>query len=204
MNGVQSNRFIEKTTAADFSESLDHEETEQQPHTEGLQKLRCRISQYAVNTYPIERLDDVFLLRFLRARRFDVDDSLKLLCQYHEFRSNNPSLFENISAYQLHHIIEDGLLCVLPYNNLNHSVMMVIFAGGWDTDTYGTEEILKAMVFSIELLTENDKVQLNGIVVIVDFSGWTTAQASHLNIHFIRKVCDIFQVSLYQVINTSN
>ena len=138
-----------------------------------------------------------FLLLFLRARYFRVDTSYELLCNYHEFRNKNASIFQNISAWQLHHVIEDGFPCVLPYSNQNGAKMMVIFAGGWDTETYGTVDILKAFVLSMERLIEDDEVQRNGIVIIADFTGWTTTHTSHLSIAFIRQVCCMFQVRNY-------
>lgn len=178
------------------TESLlcDHGEPEQNKHTEEIKELRTRIRQDRNNNFVnMERGDDEFLLLFLRARRFNVNASFELLCNYSLFRDKNASIYQNQSAWHLHHIIEDGFPCVLPYNDQNGAKMMVIFAGGWDTDTYGTADILKAFILSMERLIKDDEVQMNGIIIIADFSGWTATHTSKLSLYFIRQVCFMFK-----------
>jgi len=174
----------------------DHKEGLQNRHEDKIIAFRSRVNQTMNNNdfLHLTRGDeDDFLLLFLRARRYNVEESFKLLCNYIEFRTRNASVCQNLSAWQLHHVIEDGFPCVLPYGNQNGAKMLVIFAGSWDTDTYGTEEILKAFILSMERLIENDDTQLNGIVIIADFSGWTATQASRLSLSFIRQVFAMFQ-----------
>lgn len=177
----------------------DHKEPLQNRHEDKIKAFRSRINQSMNNNdvlYLARGDEDAFLLLFLRARKYEVEESFKLLCNYIEFRTRNASVCQNLSAWQLHHVIEDGFPCVLPYGNQNGARMIIIFAGSWDTDTYGTEEILKAFILSMERLIENDDAQLNGIVIIADFSGWSATQASRLSLSFIRQVFAMFQVSL--------
>ena len=181
----------------DTEDSFDLTEPPQNRHEEKIKELRSRIHQNEnINFLDLGRSDDAFLMIFLRARRYNVEESFQLLSNYIEFRSKNAAIFENLSAWQLHHVIEDGFPCVLPYSDQNGAQMIIIFAGSWDTDTYGTEEILKAFILSMERLIENDEAQLNGIVIIADFSGWTASHASRLSLSFVRQVFSMFQVSL--------
>ena len=176
----------------------DHNEAFQSRQEDKIIAFRSRINQTMNNndSLHLARIDeDAFLLIFLRARKYNVEESFKRLSNYIEFRARNASVCQNLSVWQLHHVIEDGFPCVLPYGNQNGAKMLVIFAGSWDTDTYGTEEILKAFILSMERLIENDDAQLNGIVIIADFSGWTATQASRLTLSFIRRVFAMFQVS---------
>lgn len=176
-------------------EQDDGEEPAQSQHKEKIKALRSKIKEDRNNNIVhLERNDDAFLLLFLRARYFRVPASYQLLCNYKEFRAKNASVFQNLSAWRLHHVIEDGFPCVLPYNNQNGAKMMVIFAGGWDTETYGSVDILKAFILSMERLIEDKDVQRNGIIIIADFSGWTTTHTSQLSVSFIRQVCCMLQV----------
>ena len=178
-----------------LSEQDDDEESAQSQHKEKIKALRSRIKEDRNNNFAhLERNDDAFLLLFLQARYFRVPASYQLLCNYKEFRAKNASVFQNLSAWRLHHVIEDGFPCVLPYNNQNGAKMMVIFAGGWDTETYGSVDILKAFILSMERLIEDKDVQRNGIIIIADFSGWTTTHTSQLSVSFIRQVCCMLQV----------
>lgn len=191
-------QFTQRIADKQENDSFDHKEPLQNRHEEKIKALRSRMNQQMNNNCrDLERSDDdAFLLIFLRARKYKVEESFQLLCNYIKFRTKNVAVFQNLSAWHLHHVIEDGFPCVLPYTNQIGAKMIIIFAGSWDTDTYSTEEILKAFILSMERLIENDDTQLNGIVVIADFSGWTASHASHLSLSFIRQVFAMFQVSL--------
>ena len=195
---VAFEQFSPRTAGTEENDSFDPEGPPQNRLEEKIKALRSRINQKMNNNcFHLERSnDDAFLLLFLRARRFHVEESFQLLCNYIEFRTKNVAVYQNLSAWQLHHVIEDGFPCVLPYPNQSGAKMVIIFAGSWDTDTYGTGDILKAFILSMERLIENDDTQLNGIVVIADFSGWTASHATNLSMSFIRQVFAMFQVSL--------
>ena len=178
------------------SESFDHKEDIEIRPFEKIRELRFKISENINNNFlsQVGRNDDAFLLMFLRARQYLVDESFKLLSNYIEFRQNNVSLMENLSAWELNHVLEDGLPCVLPYTDQNGAKLIVFFAGNWDKDTYGTLEILKAFILTMERLIDTDEAQLNGIVIIADFSGWSATHTSNLTVSFIRQVFAMFQV----------
>lgn len=177
------------------SESFDHKEDIEIRPFEKIRELRFKISENINNNFlsQVGRNDDAFLLMFLRARQYLVDESFKLLSNYIEFRQNNVSLMENLSAWELNHVLEDGLPCVLPYTDQNGAKLIVFFAGNWDKDTYGTLEILKAFILTMERLIDTDEAQLNGIVIIADFSGWSATHTSNLTVSFIRQVFAMFQ-----------
>ena len=137
---------------------------------------------------------DISLRRFLRARGNNVERAFELLCQYHDFRHRNPSLFVNATASELHFVLEDGIPCVLPDKDVKGRTLVVLFAGAWDCDTYGMAEILKALLLTMERLSEDEDVQTNGIVILTDFTGWGSKQTSHVTFSSLRKAIDIFQV----------
>lgn len=191
----EKTEFVQRRGSMEASESCDHKEDVENQHSEKIKELRSKIDVNMNNNVlrQVGRVDDAFLLMFLRARRYIVDESFKLLSNYIEFRQNNASLMENLSASELHHVLEDGLPCVLPYTDQNGAKIIVIFAGSWDKDTYGTLEILKAFILTMERLIKTDEAQLNGIKIIADFSGWSASHTSSLSLSFIRQVFAMFQ-----------
>lgn len=60
------------------------------------------------------RLDDAFLLRFLRARKFDYDRALQLLLNYHASRKAWPEVFQDLKPSAVKHVLDLGFLTVLP------------------------------------------------------------------------------------------
>lgn len=141
-----------------------------------------------------KQCNDVLLMSILQARRFDLANSFELLCSYLEFRKKNVELFDNLKASELRYALEDGFPCVLPENDLDGSEIMVLFPGNWDTESFTIEILMKTIIFSLENLSQNGKVRESGIVLLVDFSGWTTNHATKLNIGILRKVISVFQV----------
>lgn len=61
------------------------------------------------------RLDDAFLLRFLRARKFDYDRALQLLVNYHSCRRSWPEVFTNLKPSAVKPVLESGFVTVLPH-----------------------------------------------------------------------------------------
>lgn len=141
--------------------------------------------------------DDLFLLAVLQARRFDLDNSFELLCNYFEFRKKNAHLFEDLKASELRYALEDGFPCVLPVNDSHGCRIMVLFPGTWDLETFAIETLMKSIILSLEHLSKIKKVRQNGVLLLVDFSGWTTNHATKLNIGNLRKVIAVFQVYQY-------
>lgn len=57
-------------------------------------------------------LEDAFLLRFLRARKFDYDRALQLLINYHSCRRSWPEVFNNLRPSALKEVLASGFLTV--------------------------------------------------------------------------------------------
>uniref|UniRef100_A0A8C7BEI3 CRAL/TRIO N-terminal domain-containing protein n=1 Tax=Neovison vison TaxID=452646 RepID=A0A8C7BEI3_NEOVI len=62
-------------------------------------------------------LDDAFLLRFLRARKFDYDRALQLLVSYQSCRRSWPEVFNNLKPSALKDVLASGFLTVLPHTD---------------------------------------------------------------------------------------
>lgn len=60
-------------------------------------------------------LEDAFLLRFLRARKFDYDRALQLLVNYHCCRRSWPEVFTNLRPSAIKPVLESGFVTVLPH-----------------------------------------------------------------------------------------
>lgn len=80
------------------------------------------------------RTDDAFILRFLRARKFNHFEAFRLLAQYFEYRQQNLDMFKNFKATDpgIKHALKDGFPGVL--SNLDHygKKILVLFAANWD------------------------------------------------------------------------
>lgn len=85
------------------------------------------------------RLDDSFLLRFLRARKFDYDRALQLLLNYHAGRKAWPEVFQDLKPSTVKHVLDLGFLTVLPQPDPKGRYILCLRPGGrrpqrWWTD----------------------------------------------------------------------
>ena len=75
------------------------------------------------------RLDDAFLLRFLRARKFDYDRALQLLLNYHAGRKAWPEVFQDLKPSTVKHVLDLGFLTVLPHPDPNGRYILCLRPG---------------------------------------------------------------------------
>lgn len=80
------------------------------------------------------RTDDAFILRFLRARKFQHFEAFRLLAQYFEYRQQNLDMFKSFKATDpgIKQALKDGFPGGLA--NLDHygRKILVLFAANWD------------------------------------------------------------------------
>lgn len=82
-------------------------------------------------------LEDAFLLRFLRARKFDYDRALQLLVNYHSCRRSWPEVFSNLKPSALKDVLSSGFLTVLPHTDPRGCHILCI-RPGISLDCHGT------------------------------------------------------------------
>ena len=75
------------------------------------------------------RTDDEFLLRFLRARKFDYDRAFALLLEYFTVRAKHRDIFQGCLPSKLGHVFDTKISMVLPNRDQNGH-RMVFFRPG--------------------------------------------------------------------------
>lgn len=141
------------------------------------------------------RIDDDFLLRFLRARNYKLEPAYRLLVNYCQFRENNPTYYQNVDPLSLGFIGDADVLSVLPYREQNGRRIMIFRLGKWNTSDYSIDELFKATLAILELGILEPRAQILGGLVIFDLDGLTLQQAWQITPSVATKVMDLIGVS---------
>lgn len=141
------------------------------------------------------RKDDAFLLRFLRARKFDVTCAFNLYCQYFQYRQKNRTIFKTFQASEIgiKQALLDGFPGVLPQPDHYGRRILIIFTSNWDHWRYGLVSIYRAIILSLERLLEEEDTQVNGFVIIVDWTEFSFKQSSQLNPKLLKLIIEGLQ-----------
>lgn len=66
-------------------------------------------------------------------------------------------------------------------------------------DRYTLVDILRAILLSLEAMIEDPELQVNGFVLIIDWSNFTFKQASKLTPSMLRLAIEGLQVTVYKL-----
>ncbi len=143
---------------------------------EAIRELRQRIEQWEHDPEHRQllagkRRDDRFLLRFLRARKFDVDRAAQLYVNYHHYLWRYSEIFEDCNPKSVEVILRSGAVGVLDSRLRNGSKVLCIFPTRYNVDETPPAMIAKTLFLILEKLVENEETQVHGVSVFDSLAG---------------------------------
>ncbi|XP_024910332.1 clavesin-1-like isoform X3 [Cynoglossus semilaevis] len=143
------------------------------------------------------RTDDDFILRFLRARKFDQVETFRLLAQYFQFRQQNLDMFQSFKVDDpgIKRALIDGFPGVLETPDQHGRKILILFASNWDQSRNSFIDILRALLLSLEVLIEKPEQQIHGFLLLIDWSDFSFKQASKLTPNILKLAIEGLQVS---------
>ena len=152
---------------------------------EDIQQLRERVGQWEQSpeeeglSFP--RKDDKFLLRFLRARKFDQDRALQLFINYHKYRQKKYAhFFEDYSPQSVEHVLKSGLVGLLDSRARDGSKVICLFPSRWDYQNTPFGDNFKTLLQILDKLIEDEENQVHGFTIFNNLDGLTFYAITHM------------------------
>lgn len=140
-----------------------------------IEELRGRIAQWeeshAEEGLALPRREAVFLLRFLRARKFDVERALTLFINYHRYRQKHAPMLSDFHPRSVEHVLRSGLISVLNDRSQDGCKVLVLQAARWDMDDLPMSQVLKALLLILDKLIEDQETQVHGFILFENLDG---------------------------------
>ncbi|CAG9791062.1 unnamed protein product [Diatraea saccharalis] len=117
------------------------------------------------------RMDDTFLLRFLRARRSIPARAHRLLVRYCNFREQNPHLWRDVDWFSLTRLesVFEGVLFDRP----DVGRLIICRLGQWDPDKIPVDDLIRGCLLLLEVGIMQPKLQVLGGTALLDCEGLT-------------------------------
>ncbi|XP_067124447.1 alpha-tocopherol transfer protein-like [Centruroides vittatus] len=116
-------------------------------------------------------MDDIFLLGFLRARKYDIERSLQLLKNYFKVRVEYPEYFKNLLPSKLGPVLDLNITQFLPKPDQDGSYIYVFKFRNWDTSVANGIELLRVIMIVMDFQLNFHRTQEKKIVCIIDSAG---------------------------------
>ncbi|XP_039444953.1 retinaldehyde-binding protein 1-like [Culex pipiens pallens] len=118
------------------------------------------------------RTDDVFLLKFLRFRKFAVHQAGESIERYLAARQKMPQWFQGTdpNADPLASIMDDCPITVLGRDDAGRTVIFIRVAS-YDAETLTQDSIMRYVMMMLDTLTEQEEVQIGGVRIWMDCTG---------------------------------
>ncbi|KAF3836375.1 hypothetical protein F7725_028933 [Dissostichus mawsoni] len=117
--------------------------------------------------------------------------------EYFQFRQQNLDMFQSFKVDDpgIKRALMDGFPGVLETPDQHGRKILILFASNWDQSRNSFTDILRAILLSLEVLIENPELQINGFILIIDWSNFSFKQASKLTPNILKLAIEGLQDS---------
>ncbi|KAM9322592.1 alpha-tocopherol transfer protein [Pholidichthys leucotaenia] len=147
------------------------------------------------NQPSVASFSDGFLIKFLRARDFDVELSLKLLLNYLRWRKESPEISSCLSPSSVLSLLNTSYHAVLPQRDHTGSRVLIYRIGQWSPKDWSAFQVFRVSLMTSEIISRETETQRRGVKVIFDMEGWSLGHALQVNPSLARKISSVLSDS---------
>ncbi|XP_042142477.1 alpha-tocopherol transfer protein-like isoform X2 [Ixodes scapularis] len=156
-------------------------------------QLRALLSEDPVLHCP---LDEDFLVKFLRSRKFHVRETLDVIRRYFRVRQEYTDLFDNLLPSRILYdaTLHQNQLLTVPKQRDSLGRLIVIFKlGAWNPAVCSLNEFFRLVLVGTDCNLMDPTNQITGIVGVVDLDGLHISHFLYFTPSEIRRTVKIMQ-----------
>ena len=124
----------------------------------------------------LRRKDPKFLLRFLRAKKFDVERARALYSNYYAFRAKHADILGTLEPRALDHVYRCGAMSLLEHRDKTGCAVMCFKPSLWPMDQYPLTDLVRALLILLDRLMEDEENQVHGLRFVYNYEGMSLYQ----------------------------
>lgn len=144
--------------------------------TQALKELRRLINAEA-DFRPL--MDEAFLLRFLRARKFDTEKAFHVLKNFYTFKVRYSKLITDFKPSELKKVLDMNIINAPLYRLPDGSAVAMLRAGHFDVSVATPYDLFAACLMCAEMGIEVEATQVCGATIILDLDNIGLRLMSH-------------------------
>lgn len=156
---------------------------------EGLEKLTKLVSE---ETELNSRRDTDFLLRFLRVKKYNVEAALQSIKNYYRNRAASDSVYREFLPSKVP-LAARRLCLVLPQRDVRGRPIVFCHVGNWNPEEITYATLQQALIMCLEHVISDPVAQTIGIVIMVDYVGFTIDKVLSMSLGLIKRLLEYFQ-----------
>jgi len=138
---------------------------------------------------------DAFLIKFLRAKKFDYESSFRMLQRYLGLRARSPANFVKCLPSRAGPIFDHQLQDVLPHRDQFARRVFIFRSGVWDTTLITPADIFTTNYMCLEAMGREPKTQIAGMVAVVDMAGFGLYHMMQMSVDYVKDMVAMVQNS---------
>ncbi|KAH7954652.1 hypothetical protein HPB49_020559 [Dermacentor silvarum] len=140
--------------------------------------------------------DEEFLVKFLRARKYDVEEALKNIRKYFRVKQETREMFENLNPYSVPFdstCRQHRLVTVSRQRDSLGRGVVLLRLGAWNSRMCSLNDYFRVSLVQVEWLLFQQDVQIRGVVFVLDFKGLSVYHITQYTPYFISKLLYLMQ-----------
>ncbi|XP_035227204.1 alpha-tocopherol transfer protein-like isoform X2 [Stegodyphus dumicola] len=145
-------------------------------------------------------MDDAFLVRFLRAKKYNVQKAFNTLRNFYTFKVRYSKVLTDFKPSEVKTVLEMNNLLIVPRRLPDGTAVGILRMGDFDMDKATSDDFVAACFVCTEIGIEPEATQVCGAVLVFDWNNFTLRMIKH----FASPTLLLRVVRLVQVRNVSD